>query len=88
MIFNFHRTNYVDKNGIFNQLRHIESEIKEAIQAAQSTDDDHLDDEIMDIGHSWETLVRMRQEYDKRDMSAAKSRVSEKNHSRGYYDAD
>lgn len=85
MTFNFPRTNFADKNGIFNQLKHIQSEVEEAIEAAMTTDEDHLDDEIMDIGHSWETLVRMRQEYDDRCKPEAKEKTIEKNRMRGYY---
>jgi len=85
MQYNFPRTNFVDKNGIFNQLKHIESEVQEAIEAAMTTNDDHLDDEIMDIGHSWETLVRMREEYSGRNMGKACARVTKKNKDRGYY---
>lgn len=86
IMFNFPRIKFVDDNGIIKQLIHLESEIHEAWQSAQTPDIHHTASEIMDIYHSAETALRILQEKHGICLDTLRHRVEQKNEARGYYD--
>ena len=83
---NFPRTKFVDKNGIFLQLEHIESELKELIDAYWNDPIARVAEEATDLFHSVESLRRILQEKHGINLTEVDRLVTEKNRARGYYD--
>lgn len=58
----FPRTIYADRNTLEQQIDHIESEIREAREALELGDFDHVARELVDVQHSADTGLRIAME--------------------------
>jgi len=83
--FRFPRTKFVDEKGIVGQTYHIESELEEVWDAETLPDMQRIAEEIVDLSHSVETLLRILAEKHGVDLEAVCAAVIEKNKARGYY---
>jgi hypothetical protein len=81
----FPRSKFVDKNGIFNQIEHIDSELKELLDAFFHEPTQRIAEECRDLLHSVETLSRILMEFSDIDISATDKAIIQKNKDRGYY---
>jgi hypothetical protein len=82
MHYNYPRIKFVESNTIFEQLRHVESELQEIKDAFC---DEKFIEEIVDLHHSVETLIRILMEQEGVDIEKYRRAVIEKNRKRGYY---
>jgi NTP pyrophosphatase (non-canonical NTP hydrolase) len=80
------RSRFVDTNGLFLQLEHIQSELKELMAAYWTEPKERVAEEAADLKHSVETLQRILQEKNGFNITDIDKQVIEKNRSRGYYD--
>lgn len=85
MHYNYPRVKFVDSNTIYEQLKHVESELQEIKDAFC---DEKFIEEIVDLHHSVETLIRILMEQEGVDIEKYRRAVIEKNRKRGYYDTD
>lgn len=84
--YNFDRVKFVDHGGIINQIKHIQSEVNELLEAAMTPDIKHTMVELMDVLHSGESLVRIMVEVHGQNPNEALESVKLKNKERGYYE--
>lgn len=84
MKYQFPATVFVTKNKLKFQADHVFSEVIEATHAHDTGDHAHAVEELWDVIHSAETMLRMY-EAAGHDVWAAKAVVKEKNRRRGYY---
>lgn len=82
MHYNYPRIKFVESSTIFEQLRHVESELQEIKDAFC---DEKFIEEIVDLHHSVETLIRILMEQEGVDIEKYRRAVIEKNRKRGYY---
>jgi hypothetical protein len=80
--FSFPRTTFVDSNGLFEQITHIETEMAEVKHAYLNEPPERLVEELVDLYHSVETALRIM---DERYVPIPHLDVQEKNRARGYY---
>jgi len=83
MHYNYPRIKFVDGSTFFEQLEHVESELRE-VKRATSEEEQVM--ELMDLQHSVETAVRIVQERHWINVEECRHKVIEKNRKRGYYD--
>lgn len=83
--FNFDRVKFVDNNAIINQIKHIESEVREAIDSAHTPNNQHTALELMDVIHSAETALRILTECHGINLNEIRKECAAKNKVRGYY---
>lgn len=87
MRFNFPKTKFADENGVYEQLQHVQSEIKEMFEAYFNEPDiDIFAGEAMDASHSIETLLRILEEKRGVNLSKIRCLTERKNMLRHYYD--
>ena len=91
MHYNYPRVKFVDSNTIYEQLKHVESELQEIKDAspgdqAWGEEWEKEVEEIIDLHHSVETCIRTLQEVYGVDIEKYRRAVIEKNRRRGYYD--
>lgn len=86
MLYHFPRVKFVDENGIYGQVSHINSEACEAAAELGNPDIQFVAMEVMDVYHSAETALRILEEKYGVDVKALMFKVAAKNESRGYYD--
>lgn len=84
----FPRTKFVDENGLFQQLNHIQSEIKELFDAYFNEPSGRIAEEAFDLIHSVETLLHKLEEEYGVNLDAVRDHVRSKNAARGYYSHD
>lgn len=84
MKYNFPPVKFVKDHNIPKQLRHVLSEADELYQELHRTqiNHDHVWDELCDLLHSIETLIRL----DEKSYKDAYIRTIRKNKNRGYYE--
>jgi len=82
--YHFPATIFVTKTKLKFQADHVFSEVIEATHAHDSGDHAHAVEELWDLIHSAETMLRMYQAAG-HDVWAAKTSVEVKNRKRGYY---
>lgn len=85
MLYHFPRTRFVDENGIYSQVAHINAEATEAAAELGNPDIWFVAEEIMDCYHSCETALRILQEKYGIEPQELMHRVYHKNETRGYY---
>jgi hypothetical protein len=92
MHYNYPRVKFVDSNTIYEQLKHVESELQEIKDASPGDQNDAWGEEwekeveeIFDLHHSVETCIRTLQEVYGVDIEKYRRAVIEKNRKRGYY---
>jgi hypothetical protein len=85
MIYHFPRTKFVDENGIYGQVKHINTEATEAAAELGNPDIMHVAREVMDVYHSAETALRILEEKYKVNIKDLMEAVYHKNNARGYY---
>lgn len=85
LLYNFPRTIFVDGNGIYGQVSHINTEAVEAAAELGNPDINFVAMEIIDCLHSCETALRILEEKYKVDIKALMFDVYQKNEKRGYY---
>ena len=92
MYYNYPRVKFVDSNTIYEQLKHVESELQEIKDASPGDQNDAWGEEwekeveeIIDLHHSVETCIRTLQEVYGVDIEKYRRAVIEKNRKRGYY---
>lgn len=90
--YNYPRVKFVDGNTIYEQLKHVESELQEIKDASPGDQNDAWGEEwekeveeIFDLHHSVETCIRTLQEVYGVDIEKYRRAVIEKNRKRGYY---
>lgn len=86
-MWKFPKTKFVEENSIDKQLEHIMSEV---LEIAYARDYGKIVEEIVDLEHSVETLVRIASEryikiYGIDRLSEKRRKVIAKNKARGYY---
>ena len=87
VIYNFPATIFSSSNSIHNQLCHVISEADEIRRAiADDEGTERIDEEVADLFHSLETLLRIMQ----RDLGTEYveklfAKIKKKNQARGYY---
>lgn len=90
MHYNYPRVKFVDSITIYEQLKHVESELQEIKDAspgdAWGEEWEKEVEEIFDLHHSVETCIRSLQEVYGVDIEKYRWAVIEKNRKRGYYD--
>lgn len=86
MHYNYPRIKFVEGNTIYEQLKHIESELQEIKDASLGEEWEKEVEEIFDLHHSVETCIRTLQEVYGVDIEKYRRAVIEKNRKRGYYD--
>lgn len=85
MLYHFPRTRFVDENGIYSQVAHINTEATEAAAELGNADIRFVAREIMDVYHSCETAFRILEEKYNLDIRKIMHETADKNHQRGYY---
>lgn len=92
MHYNYPRVKFIDSNTIYEQLKHVESELQEIKDASPGDQNDAWGEEwekeveeIFDLHHSVETCIRTLQEVYGVDIEKYRRAVIEKNRKRGYY---
>ena len=85
MLYHFPRAKFVDENGIYGQVQHINAEATEAAAELGNPDIIHVAMEVMDVYHSAETALRILEEKYKVDIRKLMFAVHDKNEKRGYY---
>jgi hypothetical protein len=85
MLYHFPRARFVDENGIYGQVSHINSEATEAAAELGNPDIQFVAMEVMDVYHSAETALRILEEKYGVDIKALMFKVAAKNEERGYY---
>lgn len=80
----FPRLKFADTNGLFKQIEHIESELKEVREAYVEPDIFHLAEEIVDVMVSSMTALRIIERTHGIDIEDVIDHVHAKNRSRGY----
>lgn len=83
----FPRTVFVDQNGLFAQLNHIQSELGELFEAYFTEPTGRVAEEAMDLVHSVETLLHILEERYAVKLDYVRDYVESKNAARGYYAA-
>lgn len=86
MLYHFPRASFVDANGIYGQVSHINTEAVEAAAELGNPDINFVAEEVMDCLHSCETALRILEEKYGVDVRALMFKVAAKNEARGYYD--
>ena len=85
-MYNFPRTRYVDTNGVYDQMKHMRSEMEEVSMAFYSEPEiDRLAEEALDLIHSCETMLRILQERRGVNVWEVAIKLEAKNAERGYY---
>lgn len=84
MLFNFPEIK--TSNGLMQQIEKIQEEVDELRRAAMTTDTDHTWDELMDVGQSFETAVRIAERDYGMNRHKARCLNERKNTVRGYFD--
>jgi len=85
MNHHFERTKFVDENGLWEQLNHIQSEVREVFDAYFNEPTGRVAEEAMDLIHSVETLLHILEERYAVDLDCIRDHVRSKNTARGYY---
>jgi NTP pyrophosphatase (non-canonical NTP hydrolase) len=85
MITHFPRTTFADKNGLWEQLNHIQSELKELFDAYFNEPSGRVAEEAVDLVHSVETLLHILEERYGVNVDYVRDHVKAKNQTRGYY---
>ncbi len=84
-MYSFPRTKFVDTNGSFEQLQHLDSELTELIAAFHTPDGVHTLKEAFDVIHSAETFIRIFSATYDLNPEKIKASVIAGNRARGYY---
>lgn len=85
MKYQFPCSRFVETNGVWKQLLHILSEFSEVCRAVVHRDWEHTVEELWDVIHSCETLLRILEKKYAVKVRSARMWVKEKNDKRGYY---
>lgn len=85
----FPKTKFVKENGIWEQIKHIESEVEEVVDAFDNIDLKTMDLhdfklELIDVKHSVDTLLHILGVDEEENMRLSNEAIK-KNYDRGYY---
>lgn len=81
----FPRSIFTDTNSPWAQLDHIQSELKELIDAYLTEPTGRVAEEAGDLLHSVETFLRILQERQGINLTDVQRHIENKNRERGYY---
>ena len=76
---------FIKLNGLYSQIEHIQSELKELIDAFFHEPSGRVAEEAFDLIHSVETLLLILEEKHGVVLDAVRDHVKSKNAVRGYY---
>jgi len=90
--FSFPKTIFVSQNLGSTQLNHIAGEFEEANTAYKdyvigAENIDHFAEEVMDLYHSTETMLRILEERYRVNLKKLQMQIVQKNNKRNYYDS-